>query len=98
MSVLAELTIFPTDKGESVSDYVARALAVIRKSGLPYALNPMGTCIEGDYDTVMAVVRQCVEDLSMDCNRINVNLKLDIRHGRENGLTAKLASVQKKLG
>ena len=97
MSVLAELTIFPTDKGESVSAYVARALAVIRKSGLPHALNPMGTCIEGEWGPVMDVVRQCVEELSTDCNRINVNLKLDIRQGREHGLTAKLESVRKKL-
>ncbi|MEW5773705.1 MAG: MTH1187 family thiamine-binding protein [Thermodesulfobacteriota bacterium] len=98
MSVIAELSIFPLDKGESVSPYVARALGVIRDSGLPHALGPMGTCIEGDYDPVMAVVRGCVEALRPDCRRIIVNLKLDIRQGRAGGLAAKPASVLEKLG
>ena len=98
MSVIAELTIFPMDKGESVSAYVARALTVIRKSGLPHALGPMGTCIEGEYAQVMAAIAGCVEALAVDCNRINVNIKLDIRQGRTNGLTTKPASVMQKMG
>jgi uncharacterized protein (TIGR00106 family) len=81
-----------------VSAYVARALTVIRKSGLPHALGPMGTCIEGEYEEVMAVIAGCVQALSADCNRINVNIKMDIRQGRKDGLTAKLESVRRKLG
>ncbi len=97
MSAIAELSIYPLDKGESVSAYVARALGAIRKSGLPHVLTPMGTCIEGEYDQVMAVVRDCYLALAIDCNRIIVNLKLDIRQSRQDGLTGKLESVQKKL-
>ena len=98
MSTIAELSIYPLDQGESVSAYVARALEVIRGSGLPHVLSPMGTCIEGDYAAVMAVVAGCVDALKPDCRRIIVNLKLDIRQGRENGLAAKIAAVQNKLG
>ncbi len=36
MSVLMEFAIFPTDKGESVSAYVARAIHIIKQSGHPY--------------------------------------------------------------
>ncbi len=97
MSAIAELSIYPLDQGESVSAFVARALAAISASGLPYVLTPMGTCIEGEYDQVMAVVRACYLALEPDCSRIIVHLKLDIRKGREGGLTAKLDSVQKKL-
>lgn len=98
MSTIAELTIFPMDKGESVSAYVARAVGVIEKSGLPHVFGPMGTCIEGEYGEVMAAIAGCVETLSTDCTRLNVNIKLDIRQGRTGGLTAKLESVRKKLG
>ena len=38
----------PLDKGESLSQYVARSLDIIDKSGLPYQLTPMGTIIEGE--------------------------------------------------
>jgi uncharacterized protein (TIGR00106 family) len=67
MSVLIEMSIFPMDKGESVSQYVARAIKVIQASGLPYELNPMGTCIEGEWDEVMDVVSRCFQDLQRDC-------------------------------
>ncbi|MBM4315031.1 MAG: thiamine-binding protein, partial [Deltaproteobacteria bacterium] len=41
MSVLIHFSIFPTDKGTSVSPYVAKSLRIIRESGLPYKLGPM---------------------------------------------------------
>lgn len=97
MSVVVELTIFPLDKGASLSPYVARALEIIRASGLPHALGPMGTCIEGEWDEVMAVVTACFEELRKDCTRINVGLRADWRAGAGGRLTAKPASVLEKL-
>lgn len=97
MSVIVELTIFPMDKGVSLSPYVARALAVIRKSGLPHALGPMGTCIEGEWDEVMAVVSACFKELQRDCERINVGIKADYRAGADGRMRAKPASVLAKL-
>jgi uncharacterized protein (TIGR00106 family) len=98
MSAVVELTIFPMDKGVSLSPYVARALAVIRQSGLPHALGPMGTCIEGEWDEVMTVVTACFEELRKDSARINVSLRVDWRSGPSGRLTAKPASVLEKLG
>jgi len=42
--------------GETVGHYVARLLDIIDKSGLPYRLGPLGTCLEGEYGEVMAVI------------------------------------------
>jgi len=97
MSVIAQLSIFPLDKGDSVSAYVARAVAVIRASGLPHSFGPMGTCIEGDYGQVMAVVERCYRDLEQDCDRIYVNVNLDCRKGADGRLEGKVRSVEKKL-
>ena len=47
MSVIVEVSIFPTDKGSSVSPYVARALKIIKDSGLPYLLTPIGNLHRG---------------------------------------------------
>lgn len=98
MSVLLEFSMTPLDKGESVSTYVARSLDVIDKSGLPYKLGPMGTTIEGEWDDVMAVVKQCYERMHSDCNRISLTLKADIRKHAQDRLTGKIASVEEKLG
>ena len=97
MSVIVEVSIFPMDKGESVSRYVARAVKIIQNSGLPYELNPMGTCIEGEWKEVMNVVDRCFQDMKKDCNRINLSLKADYRKGPANRLKGKVVSVKEKL-
>ncbi|MBW2412710.1 MAG: MTH1187 family thiamine-binding protein [Deltaproteobacteria bacterium] len=97
MSVIVEFSIFPIDKGESLSPYVARALNVIRNSGLAYELNPMGTCVEGEWNEVMSVVDRCFQELQKDCNRINLSLKADYRRGPSGRLKKKVASVKEKL-
>jgi uncharacterized protein (TIGR00106 family) len=96
--LLAEFSMWPMDKGESVGAYVARLLDIVDKSGLPYRLGPLGTCIEGEFDQVMAVIRQCHEALARDCNRIACTIKMDYRKGHDNMLESKIESVEQTLG
>ena len=96
--LLAEFSIWPMDKGESVGKYVARALDIVDKSGLPYKLGPLGTCIEGEWTEVMAVVQRCYEELSKDSNRIACTLKMDWRKGRSGALDSKVQTVEEQLG
>ena len=97
MSVIVEFSIFPMDKGESLSPYVARALKTIQDSGLPYELNPMGTCVEGEWSEVMALVDRCFQALEKDCNRINLALKADYRKAQSGRMKSKVKSVKEKL-
>lgn len=96
--LLAEVSIWPMDKGESVGPYVARCLDVIDRSGLPYKLGPLGTTIEGEWAAVMAVVQRCYKALEPDCNRIACTIKMDFRKGRSGRLESKVASVEQNLG
>ncbi len=96
--VLLEFSIYPLDKGESVGKYVARAVDIVDKSGLPYRLHAMGTVLEGEWDECMAVVAKCFRALKRDCRRIEVVLKVDYRAGRHHALESKVASVEKRLG
>jgi len=97
LSVIVELSLFPLDKGASVGAYVARAVGVIRESGLPSRLTPMGTCIEGQWDEVMAVVGQCFQALAADSDRVYLTLTADWRRGRLDGLRTKTESVERAL-
>jgi uncharacterized protein (TIGR00106 family) len=97
MSVLVDLSIFPLDKGDGLSAYVARALKIIRDSGLPYRIGPMGTSLEGEWDQVMGVVNNCFQELKKDCDRVYVALKIDYRKGPSGRIESKLKSVQEKL-
>ncbi len=96
--LLAEFSIWPMDKGESVGKYVAKALDVVDRSGLPYKLGPLGTCIEGEWHEVMAVIEKCYQALAEDSNRIACTVKMDWRRGRSGRLTEKVESVEKSLG
>ena len=98
MSVLAEIAVFPMDKGGSVSQWVARVLGVIQESGLPYQLGPMGTTIEGERAEVMQVADRCLATLEADCDRVYMTLKVDLRKVPAGRMAGKVASVEAKLG
>jgi len=97
MSVLIHFSMFPTDKGTSVSPYVARSLRVIRESGLPHKLGPMSTAVEGEWEEVMGVVERCFQELKKDCSRIYMTIQMDYRAGAENRIEGKVKSVEEKL-
>ena len=98
MSVLAELSMFPMDKGVSLSPYVARAVSIIEQSGLNHQLHAMGTLIEGDWQEVMQVVNSCFQDLSRESDRVYLVLKIDYQAGKSGRLSGKVKSVEDKLG
>ena len=80
--VLLEFSMFPLDKGESLSQYVARSIDIIDRSGLAYQTHAMGTVLEGEIDQVLDVVRRCYEAMAADCNRIECSIKIDSRKGK----------------
>ena len=96
--VLLEFAMAPAGKCDSYSPFVARSLDIIDKSGLSYQFTPMGTILEGEWDQVMAVVTACYQAMSVDCERIGVNLKTDARAGSGERLKAKVSAVERTLG
>ena len=95
--VLAEFSMFPTDKGESVSKYVSQVLDTIDKSGIAYQLTPMGTVLEGTWDEVFEVITSCFKVLEPQSNRINTQIKVDFRKGDESRMKSKIKSIESKL-
>jgi uncharacterized protein (TIGR00106 family) len=97
MSVIIHFSIFPLDKGDSLSKYVARAIKIIEESGLPYELTSMGTSIEGEWAEVMSVVDMCFHAFEKDCNRVYLALKADYRKGPAGRIKSKVEAVKRKL-
>jgi uncharacterized protein (TIGR00106 family) len=96
--VLLEFSIYPLDKGVSLSPYVARAVEIVAASGLDYQIHAMGTIVEGEYAQVMDVVRRCFEVLARDCDRVECVLRFDYRKDRQGTLRGKVESVERHLG
>ncbi|MEO2066261.1 MAG: MTH1187 family thiamine-binding protein, partial [Desulfurobacteriaceae bacterium] len=88
-----------TDKGESVSPYVARIIKMIDESGVPYKLTPMGTVFETEtMAEALKIIEKAYSLLEPDCNRVYCVAKFDIRKGKSGRLVQKIKSVEEKIG
>jgi len=99
MSILLEFSMFPTDKGDSVSKDVSQVIKMISESGFNYKLTAMGTIIETDtMQEALSVVQKAHDILAENSERIYSSMKMDIRKNKTNRLEKKIESVENKIG
>ena len=95
--MLIAFSVTPLGVGEGVGEIVAEAVRVVRASGLPNRTDSMFTTIEGDWDEVMAVVKDAVDAVASRAPRVSLVLKADIRPGVTDGLTSKVETIERYL-
>ncbi len=97
--MLVAFSISPSSSDDTggVSEAVAAAVRVVRESGLPNETTSMFTTIEGEWDEVMAVVKQAVDVVAATSPRVGLVLKADIRPGFTGELSAKVERVERAL-
>jgi uncharacterized protein (TIGR00106 family) len=99
MKVIADLTVVPLGVGISLSKYVAACEKVLTGAGLETRLHAYGTNIEGEWDVVLAAVKQCHEVVhEMGAPRVSSVLKLGTRTDRDQKMEDKVQSVEEKMG
>ena len=86
------------DDTGGVSEAVAAAVRVVRDSGLPCETNAMFTNLEGEWDEVMAVVKNAVDAVAAVSPRVSFVLKADVRPGWDGQLSAKVERLEQALG
>ena len=98
MQVIMDLCVVPMGVGVSVSEYVAVCQEILAEAGLKTSLHAYGTNIEGEWDVVMAAVRQCHERIhQMGAPRITTTIKLGTRTDRQQSMADKVDSVRARL-
>ncbi|ROP29586.1 uncharacterized protein (TIGR00106 family) [Couchioplanes caeruleus] len=95
--MLIAFSVTPIGVSESVGDLVAEAVRVVRASGLPNRTDAMFTTIEGEWDEVMAVVKQAVDAVAAQAPRVSLSLKADVRPGVTGALEAKVEHIERRL-
>ncbi|WP_083880361.1 MTH1187 family thiamine-binding protein [Nocardia araoensis] len=95
--MIIAFSVTPVGVGESVGAAVAEAVRIIRASGLPNETNALFTTIEGEWDEVMAVIKQAVDAVMEVAPRCSIVLKGDVRPGSTNAITSKVESVERHL-
>ncbi|WP_228001395.1 MTH1187 family thiamine-binding protein [Nocardia australiensis] len=95
--MLIAFSVTPIGTGESVGAAVAEAVRVVRASGLPNETNALFTTIEGEWDEVMAVVKQAIDAVMDVAPRCSIVLKGDVRPSATNAMTSKVESIERHL-
>ncbi len=98
---IIEISIVPLGHGSTgISHYVAGCLQELDKYGkdVRYELTPMGTIIEGDLDTILALARRMHEvPFQKGAQRVLTTLRIDDRRDRDTSMEQKKRSVRDKL-
>jgi len=95
--IIAELSIFPTSEGASVSTYVKQAIQIIEDSGLKSETGGMSTVIESpDLKTLFSLIEKTHQAMvKRDVKRIHIDLRIDHRMDKESSVNSKLKSIGK---
>ncbi|GAB4419151.1 MAG: MTH1187 family thiamine-binding protein [Thermodesulfovibrionales bacterium] len=96
--MLAEFSIIPIGVGSSIGDQLAEVLKIVDASGLPYKINPMGTVIEGEWDDVMRLIKECHSKVMMTGERTMTIISIDDRKNKPNRIEEKVISIEKRIG
>lgn len=96
--MLVELTIIPIGTGPHLSGQLADIVSIIDASGLPYELTPSGTCIEGEWDDVMPIVRKCHDEARRSSSHIQTLISIEDDQNEKNKLRANVSAIENRLG
>ena len=98
MKVIVDFCLIPLGTDISLSPYIAECQRILQQSGLKHQLHAYGTNIEGEWDAVFDVVKQCHEKIhAMGAPRITTTIKAGTRTDRDQTMADKVESVKEKL-
>jgi uncharacterized protein (TIGR00106 family) len=99
--MLAELEIVPIGtKSASLSSLLAEVAKRIDASGLDYRVGPMGTVVEGEWDALMRLAKECHQAMLQSADRVMTTIRIDDRTDKPGPgrIVAKVQSLESKLG
>ncbi|MBZ0266509.1 MTH1187 family thiamine-binding protein [bacterium] len=99
MAIVA-ISIAPSGQNStSLSEYVAKALAVVAKDDrVTYRLDPMFTTLEGSLSDCLEICEKMHEELfKMGVSRVGSVIKIDDRRDKVAHMEDKIKSVMSKL-
>ncbi|MBA3442261.1 MAG: thiamine-binding protein [Pyrinomonadaceae bacterium] len=76
------------------SDELAEVLRIVDESALAYQLTPTATCIEGEWDEVMSLVKRCHERVREMSAHVVTTIKIEDEEGATGKLTSNVRSIE----
>ena len=96
--MLFEISLIPLGSDVHLSADLAEVLTLVDNSGLRYQLGPGSTCVEGEWDETMALVRACHVEARRHSRHVITLIKVEDDEGQRDKLRSNVASVEEKAG
>jgi uncharacterized protein (TIGR00106 family) len=96
--MVLELTIIPRGQGRSISGDIANLAKIIEGSSLDYKMTAFGTLIEGTWDQLMEVAKNCHFETRKENERVLTLMRMDDYGERTGEIEGAVDRVEKKLG
>jgi uncharacterized protein (TIGR00106 family) len=96
--MLFEISMIPVGGDIHTSDELSSVLQVVDRSGLPYQLGPSSTCIEGEWDEAMQVIREAHAAARKHTKHVVTLIKVEDDEGQHDKLRSNVRSVEEKAG
>src|ERR671931_423199 len=96
--MLAELSIIPLGRGTHLSQDLGQILKTIDESGIRYRLTPSGTCIEGEWDEMMTLIKRCHEQARTISEHVMTTVRIEDELGDDDKLNNNIGSVEREAG
>jgi uncharacterized protein (TIGR00106 family) len=96
--MVMELTIIPIGGGRSISGDIADLVKIIEGSGLEYRMTAFGTLVEGSWDQLIALARECHFAVRNKTERVLTMMRIDDYGERTGEIEGAVSRVEQKLG
>jgi uncharacterized protein (TIGR00106 family) len=96
--MLVELSVNPLGRGTHLSQDLGELLKLVAASGVSYALTPFGTCLEGEWDQIMPIVKQCHDKARSMSSHVFTTIRIEDEEGATNKIQENIASVERAVG
>ena len=99
--MLAELELVPVGtRSASLSLLLAQVAKLIDQSGMDYRVGPMGTVVEGEWDPIIVLAKDCHLALLQSCDRVMTTIRIDDRKDKPGlgRITQKIQSLERAVG
>ncbi len=96
--MVMELTIIPLGGRRSISGDIANLVKIIEGSGLDYRMTAFGTLVEGNWDQLIALARECHFAVRNKTERVLTMIRIDDYGDRTGEIGGAVKRVEQKLG
>ncbi len=96
--MVMELTIIPLGRGRSISGDIASLVKIIEDSGLDYRMTAFGTLVEGSWEQLIALARECHFAVRNKTERVLTMIRIDDYGERTGEIEGAVKRVEQKLG